>query len=150
MASGLTTRPTHDLDFFGAPDDGRAEARDFADVYVLAQRFGRPTLLERAREVDPGFDPGVLAQTLRTLDRFVDDEIPIDADEILRVRAFFRSWADELHGQLAPTNRAPIRVRVSCRCGGRGVRARPRGRRARSMRLLALHPLNLALDKYIS
>ena len=34
----------------------RAEARDFADVYVLAQRFDRTTLLARAHEVDPGFD----------------------------------------------------------------------------------------------
>lgn len=177
LASGLTSRPTHDLDFFGAPDDvdvaaardqfeatvagrgwrserlhdsttfvrvhltgdeelivefaidsaagrppvvsivgptfdpeelagrklvalfGRAEARDFADVYVLAQRFGRATLLERAREVDPGFDSSVLSEMLRTLDRFVDDEIPIDADEVPAVRAFFRWWAAELSGQ---------------------------------------------------
>ena len=70
---------------------GRAEARDFADVYVLVERFGRATLLERAREVDPGFDRIVLAEMLRTLDRFVDDEITIDADEVPHVRAFFRS-----------------------------------------------------------
>jgi hypothetical protein len=35
---------------------GRAEARDFADVFVLAQRFGRAVLIERAAEVDLGFD----------------------------------------------------------------------------------------------
>jgi hypothetical protein len=174
LASGLTRRPTHDLDFFGAPGHGdvtaardqfeeavaargwrserlhdsatfvrlrltgdeelivefaidsaagrppvvsiagptfdpeelagrklvalfgRAEARDFADVYVLAQRFGRAMLLERAQETDAGFDSSVLAEMLRTLDRFADDEIPIHAEQVPHLRAFFREWADEL------------------------------------------------------
>lgn len=176
LASGLTSRPTHDLDFFGAPEAvdvaaardqfeaavadrgwrsdrlhdsatfvrlhlsgheelvvefavdspagrppvvsivgptfdpgelagrklvalfGRAEARDFADVYVLAQRFGRTALLARAVEVDPGFSHGILAEMLRTLDRFVDDEIPIAADDVANLRVFFQDWADELDG----------------------------------------------------
>jgi Nucleotidyl transferase AbiEii toxin, Type IV TA system len=34
----------------------RAEARDFADVYVLAARFGREALLRSTAEVDLGFD----------------------------------------------------------------------------------------------
>ncbi len=68
-------------------------------MYVLAQRFGRPTLLERAREVDPGFEENVLAEMLRTLNRFVDDEIPIDVDQVPHVRAFFRDWAVELSAQ---------------------------------------------------
>jgi hypothetical protein len=49
---------------------GRAEARDFADVYVLAERFGEDGLLREARAVDPGFDEQVLAQMMKTLDRF--------------------------------------------------------------------------------
>lgn len=56
-----------------APFD-RAEARDFADVFVLAKRFGRRTLLDRAAEVDRGFDTSVLAVMMRSLDRFTDDE----------------------------------------------------------------------------
>src|SRR6185312_1602058 len=32
----------------------RAEARDFADVYILVQRYGTATLLSRAAQVDPG------------------------------------------------------------------------------------------------
>jgi Nucleotidyl transferase AbiEii toxin, Type IV TA system len=56
----------------------RAEARDFADVYVLVQRFGRKVLLERAAEVDLGFDRAVLATMFRSLDRFSDDELPVD------------------------------------------------------------------------
>lgn len=54
----------------------RAEARDFADVYVLAQRFGKDALLEQARSLAAGFDLGVLVQMMETLGRFVDDEIP--------------------------------------------------------------------------
>lgn len=58
----------------------RAEARDFADVYVLAQRFGRTVLLERAA----------------ALDRFTDDEVPIATSDVDTVRAFFREWANDL------------------------------------------------------
>ncbi len=175
LASGLTSRPTRDLDFFGAPEDvsvaaardqfeaaaadrgwrmerlhdsetfvrlhlrgngeelivefaldaaagkppvasfvgptydpqelagrkllalfGRAEARDFADVYVLTQRFGKEQLLANASEVDPGLDREVLAEMMRTLQRFVDDEIPIDASTVADLRTFFAGWADEL------------------------------------------------------
>lgn len=74
----------------------RAEARDFADVYVLAQRFGRAALLERAAADDLGFEGGVLAEMMSTLDRFTDEEIPIAAPEVDTVRAFFREWAGEL------------------------------------------------------
>lgn len=35
---------------------GRAEARDFTEVYDLARRFGRDQLLDWAAEDDPGFD----------------------------------------------------------------------------------------------
>lgn len=174
LASGLTTRPTQDLDFFGGPaqvdigaardqlegavaqrgwrcervqtsetfvrlrlsgDDevivdlaidvpaerppaitiagptfdpeelggrklaalfGRAEARDFADVYALAQRFDRSVLIERAAEVDLGFDPLVLAEMMTTIDRFDDDELPVDPGDVAATRAFFQHWAEEL------------------------------------------------------
>jgi predicted nucleotidyltransferase component of viral defense system len=174
LASGLTTRPTDDLDFFGAPgraDVGearqqleaaiaergwtpaavqagetfvrlgivgdedllvdiaidvaasktpvvsivgptfaadelagrklialfdRAAARDFSDVYVLVQRFGRAVLLERAAEVDGGFDHRLLVDMFRSLDRFTDDDIPIADNERESLRAYFRDWAEEL------------------------------------------------------
>ncbi|HWG62143.1 MAG TPA: nucleotidyl transferase AbiEii/AbiGii toxin family protein, partial [Streptosporangiaceae bacterium] len=54
----------------------RAAARDFADVYVLARRFGKDTLLTRATQIDAGFDRAVLADMLATLDRLSDTEIP--------------------------------------------------------------------------
>ena len=74
----------------------RAEARDFADVFVLASRFGRRVLLDRAADIDAGFDLGVLAAMMRTLDRFADEEIPVDGISATELREFFATWADEL------------------------------------------------------
>ena len=77
---------------------GRAEARDFADVYVLAQRFGKDALLEQAEALDAGFDRKVLAQMIGTLGRFADDEIPLAANDVPLARTFFSAWAEELRG----------------------------------------------------
>lgn len=75
---------------------GRAEARDFADVYVLAQRFGKGALLAEAATADPGFDEQVLAQMMTTLDRFADEEIPIALGTVSELGAFFVHWTEEL------------------------------------------------------
>ncbi|WP_397219004.1 nucleotidyl transferase AbiEii/AbiGii toxin family protein [Nocardioides terrisoli] len=75
---------------------GRAEARDFADVYVLAQRFGTAALIEQTQELDAGFDPGVLAQMIGTIGRFEDHEIPLVPEELPPARSFFADWASEL------------------------------------------------------
>lgn len=74
----------------------RAEARDFADVYILAQRYSKPLLLARAAEVDGGFDLAVFADMLDTLSRFTDTEIPVNPDEVNFLREFFTRWATEL------------------------------------------------------
>ena len=76
----------------------RAAARDFADVYVLARRFGKDVLLARAAQVDAGLDTKVLADMLGTLDRFTDDEIPLpDRPLVAELRAFYASWRSELN-----------------------------------------------------
>ncbi|WP_199906972.1 nucleotidyl transferase AbiEii/AbiGii toxin family protein [Aeromicrobium chenweiae] len=75
---------------------GRAEVRDFADVYRLAERFGKEALLAEAAAADPGFDPVVLVQMMGSLERFDDDEFPMAPDEVPVVRAFFRNWVEEL------------------------------------------------------
>lgn len=75
---------------------GRAEARDFADVCVLAQRLSKEALVERARSLDAGFDLEVLAQMVRSIDRFDDQEIPLAADQIPKLRTFFADWVREL------------------------------------------------------
>ena len=74
----------------------RAEARDFADVFVLAQRFGKEVLMQRAGEVDLGFDRGVLSTMMLTIERFSDDELPLPAEVAAELRRFFRDWASEL------------------------------------------------------
>jgi hypothetical protein len=74
----------------------RAEARDFADVFVLAQRFGTQLLVEQGRLVDAGLDEQVLAAMVGRLDRFADDEIPIQPGEVPALREFFERWSSEL------------------------------------------------------
>jgi predicted nucleotidyltransferase component of viral defense system len=75
----------------------RAAARDFADVYVLARRFGKAVMLARAAQIDAGFDARVLADMIATLDRFTDDEIPVpDGSSAAELRAFYATWRSEL------------------------------------------------------
>lgn len=75
----------------------RAAARDFADVFVLARRFGKETLVARATQIDAGFDPAVLAHMLATLDRLADAEIPVpDGTTPAEFRAFYATWQSEL------------------------------------------------------
>ena len=74
----------------------RAAARDFADVFVLAERFGKSVILERAEEIDRGFDRQILAEMLRTIGRFTDEELSVAPSQPATVRSFFDQWADEL------------------------------------------------------
>jgi predicted nucleotidyltransferase component of viral defense system len=75
----------------------RAAARDFADVYVLARRFGKHVLLARATQIDAGFDTKVLADMMATLDRFNNSEIPVpDGSSAAELRAFYAIWRSEL------------------------------------------------------
>jgi hypothetical protein len=75
----------------------RAAARDFADIYVLAHRFGKDLLLARATQIDAGFDTRVLADMIATLDRFTDDEIPVPGrSSVAELRAFYATWRSEL------------------------------------------------------
>lgn len=75
----------------------RAAARDFADVYLLALRFGQDVLLARATQIDAGFDAEVLADMFATLDRFTDDEIPVPGGlSVSELRAFYTTWRSEL------------------------------------------------------
>lgn len=75
---------------------GRAEARDFADVYVVVDRFGKDELLRGASQLDTGFDETVLAQMLSTMARFTDEEIPLPPGRVPHARAFFGAWAEDL------------------------------------------------------
>ena len=115
LAQHLTTRPTPP-DFPAsstaagptlAPEElagrkllalfDRAAARDFADVRLLARRFGKDVLLARAAQIDAGFDIGTLAGMIATLDRFADDEIPVpEGSSVAELRAFYAEWRSKL------------------------------------------------------
>lgn len=75
---------------------GRAEARDFADVYELAHRYGRERLLGWATADDPGFDQHVFANMLTSIDRLADEDLPVEPLKVGALRNFFREWAAEL------------------------------------------------------
>ncbi|MBC6466009.1 nucleotidyl transferase AbiEii/AbiGii toxin family protein [Actinomadura alba] len=77
---------------------GRAEPRDFADVFQLAQRFGKEPLLAGAAELDRGFHREILAQILRSLAHIEDARLPVGLTRVPELRAFFAAWADELDG----------------------------------------------------
>ncbi len=74
----------------------RAEARDFADVFALAQCYDTDLLLRRAVEIDTGFSPTVFAIMLGSLGRFTDDEIPIAPEQVAPLRDFFQQWRLQL------------------------------------------------------
>lgn len=74
----------------------RAEARDFADVHTLAQRYGTTLLIERAAAIDPGFDTAVLATMLASLARFDDNDIPVPHHTVDELRRFFHDWRQRL------------------------------------------------------
>ena len=80
----------------------RAEARDFADVYALAQRYDKSRLVAAARAVDPGVESAMLATAFGTLDRFADTDIPISRGDVPRLRGFFAEWASTLRKEIAP------------------------------------------------
>lgn len=75
---------------------GRAEARDFADVYALARRYGRDRLLDWAAADDSGFDQQIFADMLASIGRFADEDLPVDAQKASALRTYFRDWAAEL------------------------------------------------------
>jgi hypothetical protein len=74
----------------------RAEARDFVDVYRLAQRFSADLLLARAAELDAGFDSAIFADMLATLARFTDADLPVPSEQFAQLRRFFADWRAEL------------------------------------------------------
>jgi len=78
---------------------GRAEARDFADVYELARTYDATTLAARAADLDGGFDVDVFASMLDTLARFTDNDIPVAASDVADLRSFFARWAAGLRNR---------------------------------------------------
>ena len=83
----------------------RAEARDFADVFMLAKRYPVDRILEAAAQVDSGFDRTTLATMLGSLSRFNDSDIPVASDVVAELRQFFHDWQEKLLAESAGANR---------------------------------------------
>jgi predicted nucleotidyltransferase component of viral defense system len=76
----------------------RAEARDFVDVYVLSKKFGNQKIFDAAAQIEVSLNKEILARMMIALERFSDDELPIDLSEVRAFRVHFAEWAKELDG----------------------------------------------------
>ena len=75
---------------------GRAEARDFVDLSVLAKRYGLESLMGRAVEKDPGFDPQIFRQMLGRHGRLPRDEFEISDQGYQALVQTIGGWQSEL------------------------------------------------------
>jgi hypothetical protein len=75
---------------------GRAEARDFTDVYAPARHFSKEQLLLWAGAADGGFDLRVFADMIGTIRRFTDEDLHLASPDADRVRTFFAAWREEI------------------------------------------------------
>lgn len=78
---------------------GRAEPRDFTDVYALHRTFDRGEILKAVAQIDPGFDRLSFAQMLRSHRRLRDDDFPHSGVTVDELRAYFDAWADQIEGR---------------------------------------------------
>ena len=74
---------------------GRAEARDFCDMYELNELFDLGELCELAGRIDPGFTLAGLAEALGAVDRFADVDFP-KGSRSPEIRSFARAWKNEI------------------------------------------------------
>lgn len=81
---------------------GRAEPRDFVDVYFLALRHGIDPMLHWAQEKDPGFDRYVLATMIGSMDRRPREEFAVDDATLERLRGFFWELRARLVAEALP------------------------------------------------
>ena len=72
---------------------GRAEARDFTDVFTLCRRFPKSLLIEHAKRLDLGFNESELATAIRSIRRFQPADFPIDHEDVESMTQFFLAWA---------------------------------------------------------
>ena len=75
---------------------GRAEARDFTDIYTLCRRFPKSLLIEHAKRLDLGFNESELATAIHSIRRFQPADFPIDEKDKESMTQFFLAWAETL------------------------------------------------------
>ena len=71
---------------------GRAEARDFADLMALEERFGLERLCRLSAEKDRGFTPALFAEMLVRFDRLRRDEFELDDARYEELTHAVRRW----------------------------------------------------------
>jgi len=84
---------------------GRAELRDFIDIYFLAkEHFDRDELIEKARQKDPGFDLYWLGVAMERMNNFSDESpdmylltYPCPMNEL---KEFFCIWRKDIKKEL--------------------------------------------------
>ena len=77
----------------------RARPRDYFDVAVPLEHYGRGELLELAASRDAGFTPAALVDALRAIDRLTPgdwEEDGVDVADGGRVRQLFGDWRSQL------------------------------------------------------
>jgi len=72
----------------------RSEGRDFTDLHILVDRFGRTDCIRWAQQLDAGVRPTAIADAFDQLDRLDDNELPVAHPSA--VRSEFTRWASEL------------------------------------------------------
>lgn len=71
---------------------GRAEARDFVDVYRLRARYSRADLMRLAAGKDRGFTADRFAEAIGQIDRYQRGDFPIVDAQYTELRDEFASW----------------------------------------------------------
>jgi Nucleotidyl transferase AbiEii toxin, Type IV TA system len=71
---------------------GRAEARDFLDLSALTKHYGLVSLMQRAVEKDPGFDPQIFREMLTRFGRLPRDEFEISDDSYQKLIRTVDHW----------------------------------------------------------
>jgi predicted nucleotidyltransferase component of viral defense system len=80
---------------------GRAELRDFIDIYFLCkEHFNKPELIEKAAQKDPGFDLYWLGIAMERITDFSDDSPDLHllsrSCTMNELREFFSDWRKEI------------------------------------------------------
>lgn len=99
----------HALDERGLVATLLVDSRTFCRIYVSSPGGTDPeeVLVDLAIDspptspptmtvLGPTLAPSELADMMRTLDRFTDEEVPLPPDSVTEARAFFKTWAAEL------------------------------------------------------
>jgi predicted nucleotidyltransferase component of viral defense system len=85
---------------------GRAELRDFIDIYFLIKdHFNKIELIEKAAQKDPGFDLYWLGIAMERINGFTDDSPDLHllarSCTMNDLKAFFRNWKKDILKEIA-------------------------------------------------